>query len=771
MTKLSFFDLHSLYLIICGFNGFLEFFMDKISSKSSFHSLILDHPRIFLAILSAVFFLPMLGSYPVLGQWEPHYGRVAMEMMANGSWDWFLDPIYLGKHNFWSKPIFCFWMVFPFMKVLGPTELALRLPFAINGIFFVLLVHFIAEKILKDPLKALIAGFVTIFTPYTYMISRQFMWDITFVTFLTASIGFLYIGQRDKDKKLIRFSYLFMGLGMLTKGLLAVCFPVAAMILWMLATLDYSKGFKAVCKDALEFAISLRPFEGAAIFLVVSLPWYIYMGVKHGAPFYNEFFMEHHFGRLGGTIDKPDGPFEFYIWQLSLGAFPWVAFLIPALFSAAGKVRKNKDLAFVLLTFFFIFIFFTLSATKFPHYVFPVVPFMVMILAEGFVDLLKSERVAKVYPVIGVVSALFLVLIGKDIATDFNYADIIYIITTHHVQTWFGRVFDMIPYLAVFVPIMFICIIVPVFKPGKKIVFTVSAAVFALVAVAWSSYINFYWVPHMLEVFTPKHLVEKYFEMKQPGDKIVDFDNWKNRSMHFYLGLDEQLHRYTKVDQIQALIERNPNNTVFITTKKDKVSELRAALLDKPGIPITKVADDAVDTYMEIEMFTASMKDKNADLSDKWKKNLLEESQIPGGIKKINGTLGGKTIEIIGYEINKQRFDPGEEIELTVYYKVLKEMNKNWKVFFHFDVYNGALPHSFKLDDYPQQGYLPTTKWTQGMILKDTFKVIVPREHPGGGVKIYTGFYEGNTRMAVDKDSLNDGQKRFILGTFNVNIK
>ena len=730
--------MHAQHFIICGFVVFKEFFMDR---KSGLYAAILDHPRIFLTLLSALFFIPLLGSYPVLGQWEPHYGRVAMEMMANGSWDWFLDPVYLGKHNFWSKPIFCFWMVFPFMKIFGPTELALRLPFAINGIFFVLLIHFIAEKILKDPLKALVAAFIAVFTPYTYMITRQFMWDITFVTFLTGSIGFLYIGQRDKDKKLIRLSYLFMGLGMLTKGLLAICFPIAAMILWMLVTLDYSKGFRAVAKEAVDFVFSLRPFEGLAIFLVVSLPWYIYMGLKHGEPFYKEFFMEHHFGRLEGTIDKPDGPFEFYIWQLSLGAFPWVAFLIPALFSAAGKVRKNKDLAFTLLTFFFLFLFFTLAATKFPHYVFPVVPFMVMILAEGFVDLLRSERFSKVYTVIGVVSALFLILIGKDIGTDFNYADMIYLITTHHVQTWFGRVFDLVPALTVFVPLMALFIIFPAVKPDKKILFKISAAAFTLVAVVWSGYINFVWVPDMLEVFT------------------------------FYLGLDEQLLRYTKVEQIQQLLERNPKATVFITTKKDKVSELRAALLDKPGIPITKIADDAVDTYMEIEMFTASLKDKNADMSDKWKKNLLEESQIPSGIKRINGTLGGKTVEIIGYEINKQRFDPGEEIELTLYYKVLKEMDKNWKVFFHFDVYSGALPHSFKLDDYPQQGYLPTTKWTPGMILKDTFKVAVPKAHPGGGVKIYTGFYEGNTRMEVDRESFNDGQKRFILGTFNVNIK
>jgi len=62
--------------------------------------LIFKHPKTFLALISALVFMPLIGSYPLLCQWEPHYGRVAMEMMASGSWDWFLDPVYLGKHNF-----------------------------------------------------------------------------------------------------------------------------------------------------------------------------------------------------------------------------------------------------------------------------------------------------------------------------------------------------------------------------------------------------------------------------------------------------------------------------------------------------------------------------------------------------------------------------------------------------------------------------------------------------------------------------------------------
>ena len=70
------------------------------------------------------------------------------------------------------------------------------------------------------------------------------MWYFTFVTFLTGSIGFLYLGQRDKNKKLLRLAYLFMGLGMLTKGLLAVFLSAAIMGFWMIISTEYYGGIK-----------------------------------------------------------------------------------------------------------------------------------------------------------------------------------------------------------------------------------------------------------------------------------------------------------------------------------------------------------------------------------------------------------------------------------------------------------------------------------------------------------------------------------------------
>ncbi|HDT11266.1 MAG TPA: phospholipid carrier-dependent glycosyltransferase, partial [bacterium] len=269
---------------------------------------------VILSVLAASLYLPLLGNYPLLGEWEAFFGRAAMEMMTSNSWDWFLDPLYLGKYDLWSKPVLCYWMVFPFMKILGPTEFALRLPFALNGIAFVILVFYITKKLLNDNGRAFFAAFITIFTPFTFLITRHFMWDITLVTFITGATGFLYIGWRDNNRKLLRLAYLFMGLGMLTKGLIALFVPAIIFIIFFIVITDYSKGAKNSFVKLLGFFKEVRAVEGLIIVLAVSGWWFLYMGIKHGTPFFNEFFGKHHFSLLAGKLNKPDGPFEFYVW-------------------------------------------------------------------------------------------------------------------------------------------------------------------------------------------------------------------------------------------------------------------------------------------------------------------------------------------------------------------------------------------------------------------------------------------------------------------------
>ena len=97
---------------------------------------------LFILVVASFIMLPGIASYPLLGQWEPHYGEVMREMVwGKGN---FLTPIYKG-HHFWSKPVGIFWILYPFYKLLASPEstanyeLASRLPialFAIAGVMY-----------------------------------------------------------------------------------------------------------------------------------------------------------------------------------------------------------------------------------------------------------------------------------------------------------------------------------------------------------------------------------------------------------------------------------------------------------------------------------------------------------------------------------------------------------------------------------------------------------------------------------------------------------
>lgn len=284
---------------------------------------------------------------------------------------------------------------------------------------------------------------------------------------------------------------------------------------------------------------------------------------------------------------------------------------------------------------------------------------------------------------IGVVlAALVIGVIAKDLGTGMNYRELLYIITTHRFQNWFGRVSDMLPYLRILVPPMVLFLLLPLLPFKKKLLAKVSMTGFVGMGLLFTLYINFIFVPEVLWVFSPKKLVEKYQEMKKPGDIIVDFHNWKNRSMYFYLGLDENLHRTKQISTIKSLVKNNPEANVFITTKKDKVPVLRAKLMTDLETPLVKVADDRVGSYNEIVLLRTSLRDKGKISSDLWKKNVVEEKDIPENITKIGSTMGNGSLEMIGYKINKKRFNQGDELKITLYHRVLKRSMKTTRFSF-----------------------------------------------------------------------------------------
>lgn len=183
-------------------------------------------------------------------------------------------------------------------------------------------------------------------------------------------------------------AYMFLGLATLGKGLLGFMLPGAILFLYLLLTGEWR---------ALKRIEILR---GTIAMCLVMLPWYLGMFAKHGQGFYQRFFVHDHFNRLGAGVHQIDtGTFEHFIKWLSVGTFPWIAFS-PMVFLGLFRLKiRGGDIydrfrLFLFVWTFFAYVLFTLSATKFHHYIFPAVPPLAMLIGLYIYDFLKDRSVA-----------------------------------------------------------------------------------------------------------------------------------------------------------------------------------------------------------------------------------------------------------------------------------------------------------------------------------------------------------------------------------------
>lgn len=192
-----------------------------------------------------------------------------------------------------------------------------------------------------------------------------------------------------KDFWMRRYSlwmaYTFLALATLGKGLLGFMLPGAILVIYLLLTSEWR-------------ALKRLEIPRGLLFLSLAmLPWYLGMFARHGNAFYNRFLVHDHFNRLGAGVHQLDsGTFEHFIKWLAIGTFPWIAFA-PLLFWAIARLRlrdgepRSRTRLFLSIWAFFSYLLFTLSATKFHHYIFPVVPPFIMLTAISVKDFLKDR--------------------------------------------------------------------------------------------------------------------------------------------------------------------------------------------------------------------------------------------------------------------------------------------------------------------------------------------------------------------------------------------
>jgi 4-amino-4-deoxy-L-arabinose transferase-like glycosyltransferase len=124
------------------------------------------------------------------------------------------------------------------------------------------------------------------------------------------------------------------------------------------------------------------------IFCISCLPWFLQMYLRHGDAFVNRLLLhdmyQRAFQHVHDTNQGEDVSFRYYIWQLGYGLFPWNGLLAAAFVWWFRRERDTSDPVHQGALVLFIwalgaFGMFTITLTKFHHYILPMVPAIAML--------------------------------------------------------------------------------------------------------------------------------------------------------------------------------------------------------------------------------------------------------------------------------------------------------------------------------------------------------------------------------------------------------
>jgi 4-amino-4-deoxy-L-arabinose transferase-like glycosyltransferase len=202
--------------------------------------------------------------------------------------------------------------------------------------------------------------------PLTLIYSRTVIPDPALLFVETATLVAAWRGFEDGAPKgrWFALAWALMGLGIVTKGPVALIVPLLIVITWALVADLPLRSF---------FAMRAWPWV-----FVTALPWLIAVSL-HRPDFLRYAIIDESIGRLTTSQHQRTAPVWFFVPVLLLGAFPWT---VPALAALVVAVRRwsarrsaaGRAAAFAAAWALVPLVFFTLPKSKLPGYVLPALP-------------------------------------------------------------------------------------------------------------------------------------------------------------------------------------------------------------------------------------------------------------------------------------------------------------------------------------------------------------------------------------------------------------
>lgn len=314
-----------------------------------------------------------LTAYPLLDPDEGRNAEVAREMAATNN---YVLP-QLNGLPYLDKPVLFFAVEAAVMELLGPTVPAARLPpLAFTLATVGLVAWFARRRGGRD--AAWIAAVATGAAPLTLAFARTVIFDSALTFFVVVAVMTFYeaVERRTGEWEWSVAGWAATALAVLTKGPIGLALPLMIAIPYAL----WRRAGRVLWAPA-----------GPLLFVALLLPWLMAMS-RRVPDFLSYALGTETVARLMTPALGRTGPWWYFVPMVLAGALPWSVVALAGLAGGGWRVggstgrRADPYVVFLMCWILIPLVFFSLSQSKRPQYVLPLVPAVALLVAHLWRD-------------------------------------------------------------------------------------------------------------------------------------------------------------------------------------------------------------------------------------------------------------------------------------------------------------------------------------------------------------------------------------------------
>ncbi len=259
-----------------------------------------------------------LGATSIIDSNEAFYTETPREMIEAGD---YLNSSFNYQPRF-NKPPLSYWVVAGFYQLFGISLFAARLPIALGAVGMIATAYGLA-RLAFSPRAGWVAALLLAATPRFLLFARRIIIDVYSSMFLGLTLLFFALAESDppRRRRWLLAMYVACGLGVLTKGPIAVVIPALVFPVYLAAA------------GRLGTIRRLMLPTGAFVVAAIVLPYYVALYFEHGWDYIATFFLRENLARYTEGVGAPDrGPLFYLPVVFTDLFFPW-SLMLPVAFA------------------------------------------------------------------------------------------------------------------------------------------------------------------------------------------------------------------------------------------------------------------------------------------------------------------------------------------------------------------------------------------------------------------------------------------------------